>query len=148
MPKTIRMPSEEDLPRGPRRHFVETLYQLYCDAGRPPLQRVSERINELPVSGSASKETIRKILNGRTVPLQWPNVEAVFVALTDMAGVDPDRLVFLRDSFGPRTDEQPARELIRELWQEAFDDDLLLPRMETYVPPSPRSGGFGDEPPF
>jgi len=44
MARTMRMPSEADLPRGTRRDFVEVLFTIYWAADRPALHKISSTI--------------------------------------------------------------------------------------------------------
>lgn len=155
MPKIIQLPSQEELPAGAHRRFAETLYRLWSEAGMPAATKVSERIQKSDLEGSASKETVRRMLTGKVVPQEWANAEAVFVTLSQMAGTDPDRAVTVdseRDygvEFGP----EPARALFRRFWRDARGGgDYAHAPMQDAAPPS-RGGGFGggafsDEPPF
>jgi hypothetical protein len=52
------MPSVHELPEGPRRNFVEELFELYRAAKRPDLRQLSETIrNDETLKGMASRET-------------------------------------------------------------------------------------------
>ncbi|MGI5503572.1 hypothetical protein [Lentzea sp. CA-135723] len=91
MPRHLTMPSLIELPAGPRRDFAELLFRYVRLADRPTLQQISERIierDDLP--GTASKETVRLMLRGKTVPPRWQNAYSVFLVLCDLSGVDPD----------------------------------------------------------
>lgn len=161
MARSIRMPSLEELPPGPQRRFMETLFRLWVDAGMPTMEKVSQAANAAPPQkGAASKETVRKMLTGKTVPHTWQNVEAVFVGLSKMAGVDPDRLVEYTDDleeYDAVPDPEPARSVFRRLHVAARGvTDYAHGTMQDYTPPPRMSdrefGGFGgytpDEPPF
>ena len=93
MARTMRMPSEADLPPGPVRDFVEILHWLYRKAHRPTLRYISEAIERSDSQAAASPETIRRMLRGTTVPAQWKLVESVYLTLCDLAGMDRDYLV-------------------------------------------------------
>jgi hypothetical protein len=93
MPRSLRMPTDKELPNGATRWFVEELFRLYRRAGRPPLRAIAEKVEEMAdeTDLNASRETIRRMLTGRTVPPQWrPSVEAVLTALCALAGVTPE----------------------------------------------------------
>ncbi|GLU47517.1 hypothetical protein [Nocardiopsis ansamitocini] len=163
MARSIRMPSQEELPTGARRRFMEMLFRLWVDADMPIMEKVSEAASATPPQeGAASKETVRKMLTGKTVPHSWKNAEAVFLGLSAMAGRDPDRLVVYDDDsegygYRDRPDPEPARMLFRRCWADACGlADYQHGTVEDYVPPKPTTrgrGGFGggynsDEPPF
>jgi hypothetical protein len=104
---SISMP---DLPEGPRRTMVGALFSCYEQAGRPTLAAIEDWIDAHPhLPGKASKETVRRMLVGLTVPLTWEMADTVFLALCDMAGRDP---------------EEPDGEMSR---QEAFHRYWLAP---------------------
>ena len=91
MARMVRMPSEKELPPGARRKFVAELFARYRDADRPPLRLISTTIERRADSRStASPETIRRMLNGTTVP-GWKTVDAVLIALCELVGTDPDQ---------------------------------------------------------
>jgi hypothetical protein len=134
---------------------MELVYRLWAEAGMPAAEKVSQSIAEAPLAGSASKETVRKMLTGKTVPQTWENAEAVFVVLSQMAGIDPDRLVRYLDDvedYEPYPGPEPARTVFRRLWYAARGmTEYAHGSMEDYKPPQEgawRAGGFSDEPPF
>ncbi len=90
-PQMLRMPPEEDLPPGPRRRFVGELFVLYRKARRPTLREINEQIMRMDLAGTASRETIRRMLQGVSVPANWETVEAVLTVLCDRAGITPKR---------------------------------------------------------
>lgn len=144
MARSIRMPSQEELPLGPQRRFMETLFRLWVDAGMPTMEAVSQAAGAAPPQeGAASKETVRKMLTGKTVPHDWQNAEAVFLGLSTMAGFDPDRLVVHTDDmngYGPDPEPEPARMVFRRFWADARGvTDYQHGTMEDYTPPPPRS---------
>ena len=151
MPVPLRMPSERDLPPGPRRQFAGELFNLFRLARRPPLSEISERIlNDEELTGTASRETIRRMLIGKTVPT-WDTAFAAFKVLCDMAGVDPsDRRWADNNSF----DVPSYQEAFTSAWNDAIDDDPrdIRPQHPTLANPwgqvaSGVKGSF-DEPPF
>ncbi|CAL9621495.1 hypothetical protein SUDANB121_05859 (plasmid) [Nocardiopsis dassonvillei] len=156
MSRSIRMPSQDELPAGPQRRFMETLFRLWVDAGMPAMEMVSRAADNVPPeAGAASKETVRKMLTGKAVPHAWQNAEAVFVGLSTMAGLDPDRLVEYTDDlddYNAIPDPEPARMVFRRLWAAARGvTDYAHGTMQDYTPPpKPGSWGktFGDGPPF
>jgi hypothetical protein len=118
---------------------METLFRLWIDAGRPATAKVSAHIAALDLPGSASKEAIRRMLSGKVVPQEWRNAEAVFVALSEMAGVDPDRLVTVGTTHGfgdPEFGPGPARAAFRQIWSEASGgSEFIHEPMTDYSPP-------------
>ncbi len=89
MVRTVRMPSEADLPPGTVRDLVELLFYFYRAARRPTLRKISDTIRDGDFDGTASPETIRRMLHGTTVPA-WPTVEAVFEILCYLAKMGAD----------------------------------------------------------
>lgn len=167
MARSIRMPSPEELPAGPQRRFMETLFRLWVDAGMPTMEGVSEAVTSAPPQeGSASKETVRKMLTGKTVPHSWQNAEAVFLGLSMMADLNPERLVRYTETPDDDyyseliPDPTPARAVFRQLWADARGVTTYQHgTMQDYTPspeqsPDPwdkhfRAGsGFTPEPPF
>jgi len=150
MPRAIRMPSEKELPQGPRRYFVEELFFLFREAGRPTLRPICERMAADPDrAGTASRETIRQMFLGKAVPLRWANAYAVVAALASLAGRDLGEY-----RFPDGNNDETGLQYVRRLWNEAIDAEPPTPR-----PPTPSSGYRGavedpwsqphsDEPPF
>jgi hypothetical protein len=135
------------------RDFVKEVFGLYREAHRPTLREVSEAIRKNDsLSGTASPETIRRMLLGLTVPTHWPTVEAVLVALCDLAGVDPDEQVsgYYRDGSSSR------REDLEQAWHRALDhpDERNQPirsatsSREADPWATDGSSAYSDEPPF
>jgi hypothetical protein len=117
MARTMHPPSEMDLPPGPVRDFAELLFWLYRKAHRPALRDVSEAIRRNDdLQGTASPETIRRMLLGATVPVRWAIVEAVYLTFCDLAGLEPD--------YEVSWDEDPSSisGLVEDLWHKALDD--------------------------
>ena len=135
MPRMIRMPSTSQLPPGPRRDFVEELFGSYRAAGRPTLAEISDRLAERDeLTGTASRETVRRMLRGTTVP-KWATVEAVFLVLCEFAGRDPDEHME-GSSISPS-----YREMLESVWNNALDADPASG-------PPPTVWALTDEPPF
>jgi len=117
MAQVMRMPSEAKLPRGPLRDFVELLWVFYRQARRPKLREISNAIRDGDYPGTASPETIRRMLHGTTVPVNWETVEAVFEVLLGLAGWDPDGR-FTYEGY----DRGSPRKYLLGLWHRAIDD--------------------------
>lgn len=119
MPQLVRMPSSAVLPDGDRRRFVAELHEHYQAARRPQLRTIADHIADHDgFDGSASRETIRRMLNGSTVPARWGNAEAVFLALCNLAGRDPNGMRFDGDW---NDDTTYAEEYLRR-WNAALDE--------------------------
>lgn len=149
MARILRMPDTTELPDGPRREFVEELFRYYRKAGRPPLRIITDDIAETYDAFTASRETIRKMLRGKTVPVNWSVVDGVLTVLCARADIAPEaeRWPHGRDAGYAAT----HRQHLRNLWDEA---------LETPPPPARYSGPgkpggwptaanpYPDEPPF
>ena len=117
MAPTLRMPSLQDLPRGPRRDLVEELFIHFRAAKRPTLREIDEAIKaDDDFKATASRETVRRMLNGTVISRRWQAVEAVFVTLCRMANRDPDA-PREADDHDPRSFE----EAMEQAWHEAVD---------------------------
>jgi hypothetical protein len=165
----LRMPPKTQLPEGPHRAFVEELFSHYREAGRPPLRTISDWIKSnrdvRDLSGTASTETIRRVLTGLTVPRIWPTVETILEALCAIAGRDPNE-----DRWEYNNDSESFRAAVKRHWNAMLDDyekdeemPTLPPRRQpppprqpsnfddpwaTAAPASRASSSFDDEPPF
>ena len=136
MARTLRMPPLQLLRNGARRTFVEELHLHYRAAKRPTLREVSDLIRaDDELRGTASKETIRRMLLGEVVPASWHTVNAVFLTLCKLANRDPHdpRYPDERDA-----DEWNYAQAMEQAWHNALDDP---------PPPPPRTLP-DDEPPF
>ena len=148
MPRYIRMLNEDQLPDGPRREFVAKLYEYYERAEFPSLQVISDRCSELTerddrLRGSASRETVRRMLTGSSVregvPL-WESVEVVYRALCDLAGQDPDASYQWTNGYEAETIK--FLDELRDAWKQALKAPPVKPQ---------QLGGWGGpvgEPPF
>lgn len=86
--------------------------------GRPTLKVINDWIDDQDdLPAPASKETVRRMLVGITVPLTWDIAHTVFLALCTMAGRDPDDQH--RDDQG-RPTEMTLRQTFHGLWQDAL----------------------------
>ena len=149
MARTMRMPDEGELPDGAVRDFVYLLFYFYRQARRPTLREISNRIDKNGLPGTASTETIRRMLHGTTVPANWTTVDAVLVVLSEMAGKSPDSLLTYDQ------EERTARKHLEHLWHGALDNPTpnYQKRASTYEPPpapweEDDASGYSDEPPF
>ena len=116
MARTMRFPSEAELPPGAVRDFAELLFFLYRRAHRPALREISAAIERSDHKGTASTETIRRMLLGTTVPVRWAIVEAVYLTLCDLAGLDPHSQRHWGEDWGT------IRSFVENAWHEALDD--------------------------
>lgn len=158
MGQIIRMPTESELPDGAVRDFAQMLFYLYKTAHRPSLRQISKAIednHELP--GTASPETIRRMLRGTAVPQRWETVEAVMLTLCDLGNRSPGERVY----FGEH--RRSIASHIERLWHQALDfpwaESVLAPPQEASEATAPNPGaaddpwasdgdGYSDEPPF
>jgi hypothetical protein len=143
MARIIRMPPLSELPRGARRDFVEELRQYYRAADRPPLREVSRRIEGRPdlKEVTASQETVRRILRGMVIPTDWNRVNAIFQVFCELSETEPDSDRWEDTSYG---DVQTKREHLRQLWDQALEEDPARPSS-----PRPADDPWAsDEPPF
>jgi hypothetical protein len=154
MARTMHMPTHAELPKGPRREFVEELRRYYRAAGRPPLRKISRAIEgraELK-EVTASQETVRRMLRGRTLPTDWDRVFAVFFVLCEMGNINPEDERW-EDSYNG---SESNADYLKRLWDTALEEDpnpLPIPqpagRGPVEDPWAPAPSGFGrDEPPF
>ncbi|MES5824831.1 hypothetical protein [Streptomyces sp. RG80] len=162
MPRALVMPSEEELPAGPHRKFLEELHLYYRAAGRPKLARILQVIHasvDAPPGDAPdmppqiSRETIRRILKGKSRS-DWTKVELLFEAFCAISNRDPEADRWAEEYS---IDEvQSLRDWIRELWSNAMDEveirgSLPAPRKKHSEPsPSVGNGGWGNgqDPPF
>ncbi len=121
MPKILKMPTEAELPKGPWRDFVEALFIYYRAADRPDLRAIQaavETLNEDMRPGTASRETIRQMLRGRTVARQWGTVATVLCALCALARIDPNAHA---DGVGGFFSDDSHLNAFKKLWHNASD---------------------------
>jgi hypothetical protein len=130
MPKILRMPTHAELPEGPWREFVEALFRYYHSADRPDLRTIEtavENLDEDQRIGTASRETIRQMLRGRTVPRQWGTAATVLSALCALAGTDPNDYEDGAFGYGSSRSHLSA---FKELWNNAADVSRPLSHAE------------------
>jgi hypothetical protein len=148
MARTLRMPSEAELPPGTIRDFVELLFYFYKTAHRPTLREISSLIEKSGLPGTASTETIRRMLRGKTVPSHWETVEAVLVVLSDLGGRTPDV------SLTWENERRTRRQHLQHVWDRALDNPDLYyqlavddrPGVDPWAADGP--GGYSEELPF
>jgi hypothetical protein len=127
MPRRLVKPT--DLPPS-RQPLVDMLWKFYIAADRPSTRKTAERIagwDEDQRRGTANHETIRRTLRGESVGA-WLTVEAIFLALCDLADVDPEDVEGdENDRWNPPT---AHREQFRRCWNEAVDESPMpdIPR--------------------
>ncbi|MEU8138646.1 hypothetical protein [Streptodolium elevatio] len=86
----ISMPSQEQLPPGPRRDLVMSFHQLYTEAGRPGTRKLAKLIcDNNDLGAMVSHETIAALLHGRGVP-SWIRLEACVRQLAQLSIRQPD----------------------------------------------------------
>jgi hypothetical protein len=122
MARTMRMPNVGELRASPTRDFVELLFHFYRRAQRPTLRKISDGIEQGNFRGTASTETIRKMLRGTTVPAHWETAETVLLVLCDLANVNPEAEM---DWLGL---DGSARWHLERLWHEALDNPTAVYR--------------------
>jgi hypothetical protein len=159
MARIMRMPPRSELPDGPHRDFVEELRRYYRAAGRPPLRQVSRAIEGRAdlKEVTASQETVRRMLRGMVLPIDWDRVYAVFFVLCEMGDINPeDERWQDPDYSGPESN----CEYLKRLWDNALEEEpspAPIPRpavsqqaRQDYGDPwaSAAAGGYSDEPPF
>jgi hypothetical protein len=138
------------------RDFTSMMFFLYKKAHRPPLREISNAISRNDkLSGTASPETIRRMLRGMAVPQRWEIVAAVMETLCDLAGFSPSDEIVIGE------DLESIQQLVDRLWHRALDypnamgvlesdqgvPDGAVPRPRL-DPWTSRASGFSDEPPF
>ena len=158
------MPAKSVVPDGPHRKFLEELFAYYREAGRPTLRAIAQWIRghgeDRALRGTASTETIRRIMHGDLVPRNWPVVETLLEALCDLAGRSSDEQRWEDDGDGWRSRDEPAswtfKDELKKRWNAALDqqqgeDSEELPRLPPRPAPMPAEvgsrghtgGGFG-----
>ena len=167
MPRRLSKPTK--IPDD-HEQLINTLWRFYIAANGPSTRRVALVIEELEEDqrkGTANHETIRRTLSAIYLP-EWQTVEVIFLALCQIANVDPDddddsdeydrwdppgthrdrlRRSWRLARYGtvedlPRTRAEKAR-------QEA-DQERSRPPDDPWgqAPPGPAGGRYADEPPF
>ena len=164
MARKTQMPSEEELPDGPRRKFVAELRRYWRAAGRPPLREVSQAIERHPDPRldkvTASAETVRRMITGKVLPVDRNRVYAVFHVLCEMSKTDPDASRW----DGYDDDHETNWQYLQGLWDSALEEDDSAPSLPRPTPPpAPEpapparraaedpwasDAGYSDEPPF
>lgn len=131
--------------REPCATFAEVMFWLYRKAHRPALRDISEAIHRnTNLRGTASPETIRRMLRGTTVPAPWETVEAVYLTFCGLAELDPDDEIVYIEGTG-----KTVQDHVEDAWHEALDnpDKLYRQSARTVVAEDPWAAdaeGFGD----
>jgi hypothetical protein len=161
MPKMLRMPPKEQLPDGPHREFVEELFMHYREAGRPTLREIAKWIDEHKdtrnLRGTASTETIRRVLIGTITPRTWLTVETILEALCGIADRSTDEDRWPDEYRTTRT----FKDEMKHRWNAMLDQsEQELPSLPPRPSPPPATGPvddpwaatmpprLNDEPPF
>src|SRR3954451_13348434 len=95
----------------------------YRAAGSPALREIEEwiRAND-DLKGTASTETIRRILRGH-VPPRWSTVEAIALAFFAMSDLEPGEERF-SENMG---DQFTNMDATRQAWADAIEEDPAAP---------------------
>ncbi|MCC3328236.1 hypothetical protein [Nocardia abscessus] len=145
--------------------LIEMLWRFYIAASEPPMRKVAQVVAGLDDderTGTANHETIRRTLRATNLP-QQQTVEVIFLALCELANVDPDdvdrnygdrwepnrthrqqlRLLYRLARYGtvtdlPRTRDEKARQEAEAEAERARSDPWG----------SPPASSRNDEPPF
>jgi hypothetical protein len=121
MSRVLHKPDQADLPPGPRRDLVDFLFTYYEMAVRPDLQKIADHwhhMEDKAVPGTTSRETIRKMLRGESIPPKWKDALTVLLLLCDLADIDPDDPL---DGLGGWGQEQTHTEHFQDLWNRALN---------------------------
>lgn len=123
MPKPLRKPGYDVVPdRTHRRWFLDEMFFLYKEAGRPALHEVEKWIKENEdLRGTASTETVRRVLRGH-VPPRWATVEAITLAFCALAGID-QRAPRHHDDYIMNQSPETHLEAAKRLWGDAYDEE-------------------------
>ncbi|GAA2989707.1 hypothetical protein [Actinokineospora diospyrosa] len=150
-----------------RLDLVDILWRFYVAADRPTMRGIADAVQGLGDevrAGTANHETVRRTLRGEAVG-SWQTVEVIFLALCELADVDPDDE---EGDTGDRWDPLIShRKRLRNAWNTARDGEPIpeMPRTRTErarqeaaarrprPPDDPWGsalpvGSFNDEPPF
>ncbi len=114
MSRSLRMPTLSEVQSQAVLSFVEVLFNLYRQARRPSVRRISAEVERSEAHGTASPETVRRVLRGITVPSNWETAEAVLFGLCRIVGVSPD------DQY-EEDQEWTLREVLEARWNQALD---------------------------
>ncbi|MEU2106415.1 hypothetical protein [Nocardia sp. NPDC019255] len=100
--------------------MIDMLWRFHVAANEPATREIARVIAELPDdqrNGTANHETVRRTLGAVKLP-QWPTVEVIFLALCQIANVDPDDTDVGDDDFNnDRWEPRAHREQLRWSYQ-------------------------------
>ncbi|MGW3378151.1 hypothetical protein [Streptomyces hydrogenans] len=121
----LRMPSEDELPPGATRAFVEELFTYFKEGERPRLQDVANQTQ-------VSRETVRRLLRGQTFS-RWETINRVFEDFCKRAGINPDERRY--PQWGEASPSR--RQYLKNLWNKAVDEPLpdAIPEEDSALPP-------------
>ncbi|GGZ17041.1 hypothetical protein GCM10010387_07100 [Streptomyces inusitatus] len=123
------------------------MFDMYRAAGRPPLRVISDDLRSQDELYEVSRETIRRMLLGKTVPHTWATVLAVSTVLHHRGSHGRDFLEPYENEYGEP--EPSAAQKLRRFWDKALDAPQIEPDPWADQPsPQPARGGYSDEPPF
>ncbi|MGW0006093.1 hypothetical protein ACWDT6_19915 [Nocardia grenadensis] len=119
----------------PKNHagLIDMLWRFYIAADLPPMRKIARVIEELDDDqrrGTANHETVRRTLRAVTLP-QWETVEVIFLALCQIADVDPDDTEPDEDEYRGRDWEPPRPHRAELHWRyrfARFGEVATLPR--------------------
>jgi hypothetical protein len=87
MPVRLTKPTEV---RDDHQPLVDMLWRFYVAANAPSMRKIAQVIaSQDDRAGTANHETVRRTLRADQVP-EWQTVEVIFLALCQIADVDPD----------------------------------------------------------
>lgn len=93
---TLTMPDRQTLPDGPLRQLIQAVHDIYNEAGRPGLRKISRTIRERDdLNDTVSHATVSAILRGDGLP-GWLKLECVVRQLAEWAVSRPDPNVVAR----------------------------------------------------
>lgn len=131
MPRRMSKPTH--VPTDSQR-LIDMLWWFYMAAGDPSMRDIADAIEALDEDqrkGTANHETVRRTMGAITLP-QWETVEVIFLALCDLANVDPDDIEPAEDENPGFNGWEPRRshrdELHRHYRMARYGTVLPLPR--------------------
>jgi hypothetical protein len=150
------MPSENEVPSGAHRDLLREIFHMYRLAGRPVLRDIVAQAKQMDLTGTASQETIRRVLKGTTVPERWDTMYAVYAPLCAIADIDPDALYEEEHGGYDGPEVVTHKEVLKRRWNSVVDGDDVAHYVPSRTKVEPRSTpgaqslpyDLSDEPPF
>lgn len=106
---------------------------MYGQAGRPVLRAITAQAGRMDLTGTASQETVRRVLKGSSIPERWDTMYAVYAPLCQLAGVNPDddyrwQVQYAVEGkngteYAVDTWKLAHSDVLRALWNAAIDGD-------------------------